>query len=101
MWNRGAQLMLGYTADEVLGTKKGLTWHDPAEMERIAAEIGVPFGLAMFVEHAGHPALMRPRTYIAKDGTRRTVSVTMRAMHDATPAWSPVTSAWSRTSPPG
>nr|WP_269329416.1 PAS domain S-box protein [Kineosporia babensis] len=82
LFNRGAERMLGWSAAEVLGTTKGLTWHDPFEMEQIAAELNTPFGLSMFVEHAGHPALARPRTYIAKDGTRRTVSVTMRPMHD-------------------
>ncbi|GLY30048.1 PAS domain S-box protein [Kineosporia sp. NBRC 101731] len=85
MWNRGAERMLGYTAAEVIGTQKGLTWHDPEEMELIAAEIGVPFGLSMFIDHAGHPALMRPRTYIAKDGTRRLVTVSMVPMHDGDP----------------
>nr|WP_269327221.1 PAS domain S-box protein [Kineosporia mesophila] len=85
MWNRGAERMLGYTAAEVIGTQKGLTWHDPEEMELIAAEIGVPFDLSMFIDHAGHPALMRPRTYIAKDGTRRLVTVSMVPMHDGDP----------------
>ncbi|MBT0769692.1 PAS domain S-box protein [Kineosporia sp. J2-2] len=85
MWNRGAERMLGYTAAEVLGTKKGLTWHDPDEMARISAEIGEPFGLGMFVRHLDHPALRRPRTYIAKDGTRRIVSVTTTPMHDDGP----------------
>ncbi len=85
MWNRGAERMLGYTADEVLGTTKGITWQDMDEMEAVAAEIGVPYGLRMFIDHIGHPALLRPRTFIAKDGTRRRVSVTLTPMHDGDP----------------
>ncbi|GLY16064.1 hypothetical protein Kisp01_30790 [Kineosporia sp. NBRC 101677] len=85
LWNRGAEHLLGYTADEVLGTRRALSWHDPDEMAQIAAEVGEPFGLALLTGHLDHPALRRPRTHIAKDGTRHTVEVSMRPMYDGDP----------------
>lgn len=73
-FNRGAELMLGYSADEVVGRASPLLFHDPAEVEARSAE-GLS-GFRIFVDRVdrdGHDS--GEWTYIRKDGARVPVSL--------------------------
>jgi signal transduction histidine kinase len=58
--------------------------HDPDEIARRAAELGVEPGFAVLVHlvRQGAPAETRDWTCVRKDGTRRTVSLTMSGIRD-------------------
>ncbi len=83
LFNRGAELMLGYTAAEVVGICGPEIFHDPQEILDQAAEMGVEPGRKVFTHHvdAGQSDSRR-WTYIRKDGARRTVQLTITAMRD-------------------
>ncbi len=77
MFNRGAEELLGYTGEEVVGLRNGVILVDPEEMERRAEAAG------------GTSAVARARTgeldegvwtYIRKDGSRVEVLLTIRAI---------------------
>lgn len=80
--NRGAELMLGYTADEVVGRSPGL-WHDPDEIHARARELGLPPSLDVFTYAArmGHPET-REWTFIRKDGAQRRMALTTTVQRD-------------------
>ena len=81
IFNKGAILMLGYEADEVIGKKTPLMFHDPEEVARRAAELGVRPGFHVFVFNLYQSEQeTREWTYIRKDGGRLTVSLTVTAM---------------------
>jgi len=83
VFNEGAERMLGYRAEEVLGRATPLAFHDPAEIAERAAQLGVPAGFEVFVAAARRD---RPETrewiYVDRDGTRFPVSLTVTGMHD-------------------
>lgn len=81
VFNEGAELMLGYTAEEVIGKATPELIHDPEEVAARAAEMGIEPGFEVFVAAArlgGNDT--REWTYIRKDGSRLTVSLTITAM---------------------
>ena len=81
LFNVGAERMLGYGADDVVGLKTPTALHCPEEMRaraaELAEELGHPVGqFEAFVANAvtdGHE--VREWTYLRKDGTRLTVSL--------------------------
>jgi len=79
-FNEGAERMLGYQADEVIG-RSPLMFHDPAEVSAQAEKLGVS-ALRVFVHAASHGGSeTREWTFIRKDRTRFIGSLTMSAMH--------------------
>jgi PAS domain S-box-containing protein len=84
VFNPGAEQLLGYGAEEVLHQRSPVSFHDPAEIAERAAELGVPpekvFTHAL---EAGADHETRDWTYLCKDGTRRTVSLTITPLRDA------------------
>lgn len=80
--NRGAELILGYTEDEVVGRSPEL-WHDPEEIVARAQELGLPPSLDVFTYAArmGHPET-RDWTFIRKDGARRRMALTTTVQRD-------------------
>ena len=84
VFNPGAEQLLGYSAEEVLHQRKPISFHDPVEVAERAAELAVPpervFTHAL---EAGADHETRDWTYICKDGTRRTVSLTLTPLRDA------------------
>lgn len=88
-FNIGAEKMLGYQADEVIGKQPQL-FHDPDEVIAYASELStlsgkqVEPGFEVFVINAkqGHSDT-RKWTYISKDGQRFPVRLTVTAMHDS------------------
>ncbi|HEX8912156.1 MAG TPA: EAL domain-containing protein [Humisphaera sp.] len=89
LFNRGAERLLGYAAAEMVGRCTPAVFHDPAEVDRraaeLTAELGRPVaGFAAFVAVAERDgAERRTWTYVRKDGGRRTVDLTVTCVRDA------------------
>ena len=82
LFNRGAERMLGYTAEEMLGRTPTVV-HDPAELTERAAELGIEPGFDVIVNFAEHgEAETREWTYVRKDGSRLAVSLTVTAIRE-------------------
>jgi PAS domain S-box-containing protein len=84
LFNRGAETVLGWRAAEVVGIRDWSLLHDPADVERRAAELGLDPGFGVLVHRlrGGAATETRDWTYVRKDGTRRTVSLTMSGIRD-------------------
>lgn len=80
--NRGAELMFGYEAEEVVGRSPGI-WHDQDEIVARAKELGLPPSLDVFTFAArmGQPET-REWTFIRKDGERRRMALTTTVQRD-------------------
>jgi diguanylate cyclase (GGDEF)-like protein/PAS domain S-box-containing protein len=79
IFNRGAEELLGYTAEETVGRLNGIILLDPDEIQRRSEANGG--GSAFLRSHKGE----RDEdiwTYIRKDGTRIEVLLTIRANFD-------------------
>jgi PAS domain S-box-containing protein len=89
LFNRGAERMLGYDADQVVGTFTPLTFHEPSEfrtrVEALSAEIGRPFeDLDLFFHCALHQTDQQQEwTYRRKDGTAFPVNLSISPLTDA------------------
>ncbi len=87
-FNTGAELMLGYSAEEMVGNHSPGLLHLPTEMEQRGRELstlcGRPVGgFDVLVEPARRDAYdEREWTYVRKDGTRLTVLVTITALRN-------------------
>ena len=84
LFNRGAETVLGWRASEVVSRKDWSLLHDPAEIDSRAEELGVEPGFDVLVHRVRGGAATETRdwTYVRKDGTRRTVSLTMSGIRD-------------------
>lgn len=82
-FNVGAERMLGYRADEMLGRVPDLL-HDRAELAARAAELGTEpsFDVLAHVARSG-VAERRRWTYVRKDGSRLPVDLTVTAIRAA------------------
>jgi diguanylate cyclase (GGDEF)-like protein/PAS domain S-box-containing protein len=80
VFNTGAQNMLGYTEEQMLG-KSPVVLHDRTELERRAAELGVEADFRLFIRGAEseHPEA-RQWTYLTRTGRRLQVELTVTAM---------------------
>jgi diguanylate cyclase (GGDEF)-like protein/PAS domain S-box-containing protein len=76
VFNTGAQRMLGYTEEEMLGTSP-IALHDPAEMAERAAELGVQADFRLLIQGADSS---RQWTYLTRTGRRLQVELTVTAM---------------------
>lgn len=88
IFNPGAERLLGYQADEVLGLVTPERFHLPAELEargeELALRLGHPVsGLAALVEDVREQTQTRQWTYVRKDGAHRQVRLSVSALHDA------------------
>ncbi|WHZ17600.1 MAG: diguanylate cyclase/phosphodiesterase (GGDEF & EAL domains) with PAS/PAC sensor(s) [Nitrospira sp.] len=87
-FNKGAEELLGYSAEELLGKHSLNILHLPAEVEQRSRQLtelyGRPVhGFAVFVEHAKQGGYdEREWTYRRKDGSHLTVSVTVTALRN-------------------
>ena len=83
MFNRGAERMFGYSADEMVGRATPLVLHDSDEVAARAAELGVAPGFEVFTTQArGGRAETREWTYIRRDGSRLRVSLSIAPYYD-------------------
>lgn len=78
----GAEEMLGYSADEIVGRRDLEIIHDRDEVEAVARELGVAPGLGVFAELARRNAPSRTWTYIRADGVRLYVHLAVTEMRD-------------------
>ncbi|MDE3130697.1 MAG: PAS domain S-box protein, partial [Acidobacteriota bacterium] len=78
LFNRGAEELLGYTAQEVVGRLNGLALFDPEEIERRAQVQG---GSAFAKARSGEKE-EGIWTYVRKDGSKLEVLLTIRAIFD-------------------
>ncbi len=88
LFNTGAERMLGYVADEVIGRMSVRDLHLPEELRARAEELSREYGVAVPAAEATRaPARrgdFRPRewTYVRKDGSHLTVSLAVTVMLD-------------------
>jgi diguanylate cyclase (GGDEF)-like protein/PAS domain S-box-containing protein len=83
IFNTGAERMLGYRAEEMVGLRTPAVFHDPDEVAARAEELGIPPGLEVFVGAARRlEPETRQWTYLRKDGSRLTVQLTLTALLD-------------------
>jgi PAS domain S-box-containing protein len=84
LFNPGAEQLLGYTEEELLGLKADM-FHAPEEVARQAELLGVPATLADVAIASTDPGLgPRDWRYVRKDGQVRTMSMTLASMTDNT-----------------
>jgi PAS domain S-box-containing protein len=84
VFNEGAELMLGYAADDLIDRATVEMIHDPGEVAVRAAEMGINPGFEVLVSAARQGQTeTREWTYIRRDGSRLTVSLTVTAMRSA------------------
>jgi len=88
VFNHGAELMLGYTADEIVGKQTPSIIHDANEVEQRGHELSLEFGrpisgFNVFTEKANQFGReTREWTYIHKNKSRLTVSLTVTTIRN-------------------
>lgn len=86
LFNPGAERMLGYRADEVVGRRTPAIFHDDFEMQlrgqQLTQEFGLPIdGFDVFVYRARHGTSdTRQWTYLCKNGERKQVRLSVSAI---------------------
>jgi len=88
VFNKGAEKMLGYTAEEMIGKHSPMIIHDPKEMEEYSEELREKYGqkiegIQILVhESEVEGADQKEWTYIRKDGSKLYVSLAITTMRD-------------------
>lgn len=83
IFNRAAERMLGYKAEEMINKHTPEVFHDKEEMAKRAQELSVPTGFDVFVELAKQGKNEeREWTYINKDGSRFPVMLSVNPVKD-------------------
>ncbi|MGY1805513.1 ATP-binding protein [Blastococcus sp. SYSU D00922] len=83
VWNPGAEKMLGLPRPEVVRKRSIVEFHLPEELAAQAESCGSATGLAALVHAAQeHGSDVRDWTYVAADGSHRTVSVAITPRTD-------------------
>jgi PAS domain S-box-containing protein len=80
----GAEQLLGYTGEEVVGRITPTPFHDTRELQMRANELGIEPGYRVVTDAVAHGAEQDTRdwTYVRKDGSRLTVSLSVTAVRD-------------------
>lgn len=88
-FNRAAERLLGYSAEEVVGKLTPISWHDPEEVAQRALHLSEELGEA--IQPGFEVFTSRPRrnlaeegewTYIRKDGSRVAVLLSITALRN-------------------
>jgi PAS domain S-box-containing protein len=89
-FNREAERVLGYSADELIGKKTPEIFHDRSEVVKVAEELSKEFnedikpGFGAFVYKAAKGSFDdRQWTFITKDGNKVQVQLNISALHNA------------------
>src|SRR3954452_2237204 len=83
VFNGGAELMLGYRADDLVGLHRPDLFHDREELERLATEFGVPVDRVLGHGTRSADTDTRDWTLVRRDGSKVPVSLTITAIRDA------------------
>lgn len=82
VFNHGAERLLGWSQDEMLG-RTPMMFHYGPEVSARAAELGLPEGLEVFVHNVTPDnAEVREWTYVRRDGSHAAVSLAVSQMTD-------------------
>jgi signal transduction histidine kinase/HAMP domain-containing protein len=88
-YNKAAERLLGYRADEIVGRQSPILWHDPEEVaqraRRLSEELGEPIGpdFDVITAHASRGLPDENEwTFIRKDGTRVRILLSVSALND-------------------
>ena len=82
-FNPGAERLVGYTADDIVGTHTPALFHDAVELAERAAELDLPAGFEVLVADARRGVTETRRwTYVRADGSRLPVELTVTALRD-------------------
>ncbi|MGI2143070.1 PAS domain S-box protein [Shewanella frigidimarina] len=88
IFNRGAELLLGYKAEEIVGKQSPAIWHLPSEIRQRSKELTKEFSedISAFDVFVYKPRTQGPETriwtYIRKDSSQFQVSLSVSAMRD-------------------
>lgn len=88
VFNKGAEKLLGYTAEELIGKQSPAIIHSPDEIQQrgieLSKELGFPVeGFRVFVQLTEKMGVeQREWTYIKKNGSKRTVSLVVTPIRD-------------------
>ena len=85
-FNEGAEQLLGYRAEDVVGKMRGIDLHLPDEIAAVAEELGVEPGRAVFTTLAAKGAHTREWTLLRADGAHARVTHTVTTKRDASGA---------------
>jgi diguanylate cyclase (GGDEF)-like protein/PAS domain S-box-containing protein len=85
-FNEGAEQLLGYRAEDVVGKMQGIDLHLPDEIAAVAEELGVEPGRAVFTTLAAKGAHTREWTLLRADGAHARVAHTVTTKRDASGA---------------
>src|SRR6478672_945100 len=85
LFNRGAANVLGYQASELVGRRDWSVLHDAEQIAAVAKDLGIEPGFEVLVHRVREGASTETRdwTCLRKDGTQRTVSLTVSGIRDA------------------
>ncbi len=84
IFNEGAERLLGYSAFELVDKETVALLHDQEEIELRAKELGLAPDFGIFIAAARqNKTEKREWTYLAKDGRRIPVELSVSAQHDA------------------
>ncbi len=85
LFSPGAELLLGYTAEEVVGRSTPIPFHDRREIHTRARELGITPDYRVVTKPLEDGAEQETRdwTYVCKDKTRLSVSLSATAVRDA------------------
>ena len=89
VFNKGAENLLGYSAEEVIGRMTPLAFHEPdafqAHMETLSARLGRGLqGMDLFFHYALHEhGDQQEWTYVRKDGSKFSVTLAINPLRDA------------------
>ncbi|MCW2763126.1 MAG: domain S-box protein [Marmoricola sp.] len=80
----GAEQLLGYTGDDVVGRISPVPFHESRELQSRAHDLGIPTGYSVVTHPVGHGTEQDTRdwTYVRRDGSRLTVSLSVTAVRD-------------------
>ncbi len=82
-FNRGAERMLGYAAQEVVGLRTPYLFHDSDEVEMHRRRIGAASNFELFQAVAAQTLEVPDWGFRRRDGTWIRVAISLRAAHDA------------------
>jgi PAS domain S-box-containing protein len=88
VFNTGAENLLGYRAQEIIGKKTPEFFHLQSELEIVSASLSFKFGrkvagLGVFFEYAVHEQLAQSDwTYVRKDGSQFPVRMTINVLRE-------------------